>query len=147
MKPAVEQLFFVLAGTVFGLVLSRTGATDYNFIQAMFLIEDVQLYGIIGTAIAVTLPGLWLLKRYGRTATGQPIQVSPKPVHRGNLVGGVIFGVGWSMTGMCPGPVLVNIGEGKLYALAAFAGVLVGAGLVGVLYPRLQRLLGLPPIG
>ncbi len=147
MKPAIEQVFFVLAGTVFGLVLSRTGATDYNFIQAMFLAEDFQLYGIIGTAIAVTLPGLWLLKRYGRTATGQPIQVSPKPVHRGNLVGGAIFGVGWAMTGMCPGPVLVNIGEGKLYALAAFAGVLVGAGLVGVFYPRLQRLLGLPPIG
>lgn len=147
MKPAIEQLFFVLAGTVFGLVLSRAGATDYNFIQAMFLGEDFQLYGIIGTAIAVTLPGLWLIKRYGRTATGQPIKVSPKPVHRGNLVGGVIFGVGWAMTGMCPGPVLVNIGEGKLYALAAFAGVLVGAGLVGVLYPRLQRLMGLPPIG
>jgi uncharacterized protein len=50
------------------------------------------------------------------------------------------------MTGMCPGPILVNIGEGKLYALAALAGALSGTALFGVIYPRLQRSFGLPPL-
>ena len=133
-------------GLVFGFVLSRSGAADYDFIQAMFLFESVQLYGIIGTAVVLTAPALWAIKRHGRTALGRPIAIELKPLHRGNIVGGVVFGVGWSITGMCPGPMLVNIGEGKIYALAALAGALTGAALFGSLYPRLWRPFKLPPL-
>ena len=52
-------------------------------------------------------------------------------MNRGTVVGSLLFGVGWSITGMCPGPILVNIGEGKVYALAALAGALAGAALFG----------------
>ena len=138
---------YVLFGTAFGFVLSRSGAADYDYIQGMFLLDSFQLYGIIGTAVAVTAPGLWLLKRAGRTALGDPIRVKPKPRHPGNVVGGVLFGAGWSITGMCPGPILVNVGEGKVYALGALAGVLVGAALFGVLYDRFQGPLRLPALG
>jgi uncharacterized membrane protein YedE/YeeE len=137
---------YVALGAVFGFVLSRSGAADYNYIQRMFLFEDVQLYGIIGTAVALTAPGLWLVRRHGRTALGVPLRVEMKPLHRGNVAGGLLFGAGWSMAGMCPGPILVNIGEGKLYALAALAGALIGAGLFGSLYSRLQQPLALPPM-
>lgn len=138
--------FYLVLGTVFGFVLSRAGAADYNYIQGMFLFDEFQLYGIIGTAVVVTAPGLYLLKRHGKTLTGRKLLVEQKPGHRGNLVGGVIFGVGWAITGMCPGPILVNIGEGKVYALAALAGALVGAGAFGTLYPRLTRPFRLPPL-
>jgi len=137
---------YLIFGTAFGWVLSRSGAADYDFIQRMFLFESFQLYGILGTAVAVTAPGLWLLKRAGRTATGKPLRVTPKPRHPGNVLGGVLFGIGWSITGMCPGPILVNLGEGKLYAVGALAGVLVGAGAFGVLYPRLSGALRLPKL-
>jgi uncharacterized membrane protein YedE/YeeE len=137
---------YLSLGAIFGFLLSRSGAADYNYIQRMFLFEDFQLYGIIGTAVALTAPGLWLIQRYGRTAFGGVIHVELKPLHRGNVVGGLLFGAGWSIAGMCPGPILVNIGEGKLYAVAALAGALGGAGLFGVLYPRLQRPLALPPL-
>ena len=142
MLPAL----FLILGTLFGLALSRSGAADYDFIQGMFLFTNLQLYGIMGAAVVVAAPGLWLIKRYGRSLSGAPIVVTPKPLHRGNLVGGVLFGIGWSITGMCPGPILVNIGEGKLYALAALAGGLCGAALLGWLYPRLQRALHLPAV-
>jgi hypothetical protein len=142
----MTTLLYVVLGAAFGFVLSRSGAADYDYIQAMFLFEDVQLYGIMGTAVAVTAPGLWLLKRHGRTAFGAPLSVKPKPRHRGNVVGGVLFGIGWAITGMCPGPILVNVGEGKFYALGALAGVLCGTTLFGVLYERLQRPLGLPAL-
>ena len=133
-------------GALFGFVLSRSGAADYNYIQAMFLFESFQLYGIIGTAVVLTAAGIHLIRRRGLTALGRPVAIELKPLHRGNLVGGVLFGIGWSITGMCPGPIVVNIGEGKVYAIAALAGALVGAAVFGVAYPRLQRPLALPPL-
>jgi uncharacterized membrane protein YedE/YeeE len=141
-----ERIFHVAFGVVFGLILSRSGATDYGVVQGMFLLEDFRLYGIIGVAVMVIAPGLWLIKRHGRTLTGAPIHIPTKPRHRGNVLGGILFGVGWALTGMCPGPVMVNLGEGKLYAWAALAGALVGTSLMGVLYPRLVGPLGLPPL-
>jgi uncharacterized membrane protein YedE/YeeE len=135
---------YLLLGTLFGFVLSRSGAADYNYIQAMFLFTNFQLYGIIGTGVVLTAPGLWLIKRYGRTAFGTPIHIDTKPRNRGNVAGGILFGIGWSMAGMCPGPIFVNIGEGKIYALAALAGALVGAGAFGAVYTRLQGIFGLP---
>lgn len=141
----LSTLFLVL-GAIFGFVLSRSGAADYDFIQRMFLFESVQLYGIIGTAVLVTAPGLWLLQRYGRTLSGQPIKVELKPAHRGNIIGGVLFGIGWSIAGMCPGPIFVNIGEGKIYALATLAGALVGTRAFSAVYARLQPALRLPAL-
>lgn len=71
MKTAHVFVIFVL-GIVFGVTLSRSGAADYTFIQEMFLFEDIQLYGIIGSAVVFTAPGLYLLKRYGKTVSGRP---------------------------------------------------------------------------
>lgn len=139
------MLLYLLLGTAFGFILSRSGAADYNYIQGMFLLEEFQLYGIIATAVALTAPGLWLVKQVGRTRRG-PVKLEPRSLNRGNIAGGLLFGVGWSIAGMCPGPIFVNIGEGKIYALAALAGALVGAGVFGTLYTRLQRAFRLPPL-
>src|SRR5205814_2521144 len=96
-KPSM--IVYLILGTIFGFILSRSGAADYNYIQGMFLFERFQLYGIIGTAVALTAPGLWILKRFGRTVSGRPIEIELKPLHRGNIAGGLLFGVGWSMAG------------------------------------------------
>lgn len=142
----MTTLLSLIFGIGFGYVLSRSGAADYTYIQEMFLLESFQLYGIIGTAVVLTTPVVWLLKRHGRTLTGAPVNVEAKPGHRGNVVGGLLFGIGWSIAGMCPGPILVNIGEGKVYAIAALAGALVGTALFGKLYLLLQAPLRLPPM-
>ena len=139
-------LLYLVLGTAFGIVLSRSGAADYDVVQGMFLLESFQLWGIMAVAVLVTAPGLRLLKRRGRDAFGAPLHVTPKPRHPGNVVGGILFGVGWSITGMCPGPIFVNVGEGKLYALGALAGALVGAAAFSVLYERLPRALRLPAL-
>ena len=138
-------LFFVF-GTIFGFALSRSGATDYDFIQRMFLLESFQLYGIIGTAVVLTMPALWILKRRGTSLSGEPLEFLPKSRTRGNIVGGILFGVGWSITGMCPGPILVNIGEGKIYAIAALLGTLAGVSLFASAYEKLVRPLRLPEL-
>lgn len=139
-------LLYIVLGTIFGFVLSRSGAADYDYIQGMFLFERFQLYGIIGTAVVLTAPGLWLIKRHGTTLLGKPVRIELKAQHRGTVLGGILFGIGWSICGMCPGPILVNIGEGKLYAFGALAGSVAGAALFGVLYPALQPPLHMPPL-
>src|SRR6476660_6006069 len=139
-------VLYVALGTIFGFVMSRSGAADYDQIQSMFLFRSFQLYGILGTAAVLTAAGLWIIKQRGRTALGRPLKIELKPLHRGNVAGGVLCGIGWSIAGMCPGPILVNIGEGKVYALAALAGALSGASLLGAVYPRLQKPLRLPPL-
>jgi len=139
-------LLYLILGTVFGFILSRSGAADYGFIQGMFLFTEFQLYGIIAVAVLITAPGIWLIKQRGRTLLGQRLSIEMKPFHGGNLAGGILFGIGWSIAGMCPGPIMVNIGEGKIYALAALAGALVGASLLGWFYSALQRPFGLPPL-
>ena len=140
----MDRLLFLALGTAFGCALHRSGATDYDTIQGMFLLQDFQLWGVMGTALAITAPGLRLLRRYGRTAAGAPLAVKPKPRNPGNWVGGAIFGVGWSITGMCPGPIFVNLGAGRLHALAALAGALAGTALLASCYPRLASALRLP---
>ncbi len=139
-------LLYLTLGTLFGFVLSRSGAADYDYIQGMFLFERFQLYGIIGVGVALAAPGLWLLKRHGRSVSGRALEIERKELHRGIVAGGLLFGVGWSIAGMCPGPILVNIGEGKLYAFAALAGALAGAGLFGTLYAPLRPVFKLPPL-
>ena len=139
-------LLYLVLGTIFGFALSRSGAADYDYIQGMFLFERFQLYGILATGVLFTAPGLWLIKRRARTLSGKPIEIELKPMNKGTIAGSLLFGVGWSLTGMCPGPILVNIGEGKVYARAALAGAVAGAALFGSLYERLQPLFGLPAL-
>jgi len=139
-------LVYLVLGTVFGFILSRSGAADYNYIQGMFLLEEFQLFGIMAVAVVLAAPGVWLIKRRGRTLLGTPVAIELKGLHRGNVVGGVLFGIGWSITGMCPGPIIVNIGEGKIYAVAALAGALTGAAAFGSLYERLERPFRLPAL-
>jgi uncharacterized membrane protein YedE/YeeE len=139
-------LLYIALGTIFGFVLSRSGAADYDYIQGMFLFQRFQLYGILATGVLLTAPGLWLIKKRARTITGRPIAIERKSLNRGTIAGSLLFGVGWSITGMCPGPILVNIGEGKVYAVGALAGALAGAALFGSVYDRLQKPFGLAPL-
>jgi len=139
-----RSALFLFLGTIFGLTLSRGGATDYDIIQQMFLFESFQLYGILGVSVGVTALGLFVLKRRGKTANGATLVIPRKALHRGTVLGSIFFGIGWSMTGMCPGPIFVNIGEGKLYALSALVGALLGAYVLGAVYPALKERLGLP---
>jgi uncharacterized membrane protein YedE/YeeE len=136
----LTRIAYVLLGTAFGFFLSRSGAADYNYIQAMFLFTNPQLFLIMGMAVAIAGPGLWLIKRHGRSVAGERLAFPVRPLQRGQLVGGALFGVGWSIAGMCPGPVWVNIGEGKLYAVAALAGALTGTALFGWMAPRIRAL-------
>ena len=119
-------------GALFGFVLSRGRASDYDTIAGMFQLSDLHLFGVIGGAIATAAIGLWLIRRGGnRTITGAPVDLRRKPWQPGAFVGGLVLGAGWALSGACPGTSLVQVGEGKLLAVFTVGGILLGTYLFG----------------
>ena len=116
-------------GAIFGFVLQRVGATDYDAIAKMFLLEDLHLAGVIGIAMIVAGVGLGWVRR-ARTGVlarfASVVQV--KPMKPGLVIGAMLFGAGWAITGTCPGTGLAQLGEGKWMALFTVAGMFIGAG-------------------
>lgn len=122
-----RHIFF---GLVFGLVLVRVGATSFDAIAGMFLLSDLHLVGVIGSAVALNALGLWWLRRGQiRSREGAPLALATKPLVPGLAVGALLFGAGWALSGTCPGTALAQIGEGKLAGLVTFAGIVAGAWL------------------
>jgi hypothetical protein len=117
-------------GVLFGFVLSRAGATDYDAIAGMFLMQDLRLMGVIAIAVLTAAPILYLLRRRGLAcADGCRYRLEQKPAKRGLVLGSALFGAGWALTGTCPGTSLAQLGEGKLMAIVTIAGILLGAAL------------------
>jgi uncharacterized membrane protein YedE/YeeE len=119
MKKHLPYLFW---GLGFGFIISRCGAVRFDYIRDMFLFKSAQLYFVIGGAIAVALPLFAWLK--AKKLKG--LQWPHRRMTPGTLPGAAIFGIGWAVTGTCPGPAVVQIGEGHFVALATVAGIFVG---------------------
>lgn len=129
-----KMIGFLLFGGLFGFLLSRAGATTYDFYANLFLFEDMRLAIVIGSAVAVGAPGVWLLKRARAKALfdGKPIAFKPKGMKRELPVGAVLLGLGWGIAGACPGTVMAMLGEGKFASLFVIAGVLAGTYAYGL---------------
>lgn len=137
----MKSLKFILAGILFGIVMSKSEAISWYRIQEMFRFQSFHMYGIIGTAVVLGILAVWIIKKFKlRDFQGNPIVFHPKEksVPR-YLIGGTIFGLGWALTGACPGPMFVNIGYNYWPILIAIAGGLAGTYLYGVLKERLPH--------
>ena len=94
----------------------------------------------LGAAVAGGMVSIALIKALGqRTAAGKPIEFKDKPYHKGTIIGGASFGVGWAVTGACPGPIYAQIGSGEWLALTTLAGALSGAYVYALLKSRLPH--------
>ena len=127
---------FLLMGAAFGFILSRAGATTYDYYAKLFLFEDLQLMWVIATAALVGAVGVAILKKLGtRTLVGgEAIAFQGKPWKKGLVAGSLLFGAGWGLAGACPGTALAMLGEGKLMAGFSIVGILLGTYLYGVLH-------------
>ncbi|MFO7542478.1 MAG: DUF6691 family protein [Thiobacillus sp.] len=133
---------YLLAGLAFGFVMIKSEAASWYRIMEMFHFQSFHMFGIMATAIATGLTGILLLKRYGRALTldGSPIVIPSKEAGRINyILGGLIFGLGWGIIGLCPGPIFSLVGMGSIGALAALAGALHGTWLYGLVKNRLPH--------
>ncbi len=128
MRGALVQLGL---GGLFGAALARSGAADFDAMQRMFLFEDAHLLLLAAATTATAALGLFLLRR-SPWAAG--VRMPRRAVQRGSVLGGVIFGLGWAISGTCPGTALVQLGSGHVVALATITGML----LANRLYPALR---------
>lgn len=139
---ALGFLPYVAVGTFFGTVLVKSEVVSWYRIQEMFRFQSFHMYGVIGSAVVTAALALWLLRRFGvRSLGGAPLQVPPKVLGRGTRywLGGSLFGLGWALTGACPGPLFALVGSGSSVFLVAIAAALAGTSVYGLLRPRLPH--------
>lgn len=135
--PLRGRSVVVLAfGVALGYALSRIGFTSYTELHAMFVFADLRLFFVFTGGVAAVAVGLFATRRFR--------SLPRRAIHRGTIVGGVLFGLGWAIAGACPGVAFVQLGEGKLWALASLAGIVAGTLACSVLQrsPRGHALLG-----
>jgi uncharacterized membrane protein YedE/YeeE len=135
-------IVYLLLGTAFGIVLTRSEVLSWFRIQEMFHFQSFRMYGIIGSAVATAAVSIAVIKAAGlKSASGEPITLQPKPLNRGiqYAAGGTIFGVGWALTGACPGPLFALIGNGVTVMTVAVVSALAGTWTYGWLHPRLPH--------
>ncbi len=115
-------------GLLFGVVLSWAQVTDPRVIQAMLLLKEPDVFLLMGSAIAVSSAGIWLLRLRGVRAvsSGEPITWERTTPQGRHVLGSAMFGLGWALTQSCPGPVAAMMGQGKLGGITVGAGIFVG---------------------
>jgi uncharacterized membrane protein YedE/YeeE len=103
---------------VFGFALSRIGFSNYDELHKMFVFADWRMFFTFAGGLVLATVLFKVLFR-GR------FQVS-RPIHKGSILGGVLFGTGWALAGGCPSVPLVQLGEGKVAALFTIGGIVSG---------------------
>lgn len=137
----MKLIKFLFTGIIFGIVMAKSEAFSWYRIQEMFRFQSFHMYGIIGTAVTLGLIGVALIKKFKlRDMSGNPILFFPKEksVWR-YLLGGTIFGLGWALSGACPGPMVVNIGYGYYAMIIVFFFAIVGTYLYGAIKDKLPH--------
>ncbi len=140
MKKVPSFLYFI-PGMLFGFILLRAEVVSWFRIQEMFNFQSFHMYGTIGSAVAVGAISILLIKKFkAKSLEGQTIIVTP-PTYRwkANVIGGMLFGLGWALTGACPGPIYSLIGARNLPYVIVFSAAAFGAVLYDFLKSKLPQ--------
>jgi uncharacterized membrane protein YedE/YeeE len=132
---------FLLLGIFFGIILIKTQVASWFRIQEMFRFQSFHMFGVIFSAVVILIIVILLLKRFNiKSFNGEPLPLTPKKwsIPR-YLVGGIIFGFGWALTGACPGPLYSLIGSGFLIILVPLGSALLGTYVYGLVRDKLPH--------
>ncbi len=131
---------FLLAGTLFGALLIKGEVISWFRIQEMFRLQSFHMFGIIISAIIIGALSIIIIKKFKlKSLDGETIHISEKKFHYGNIYGGLIFGLGWAITGACPGPIFAQIGSGYLAVGLTFLSAIFGTWVYGLLRNKLPH--------
>lgn len=131
---------YFLIGIVFGIVFVKAEVISWFRIQEMFRFESFHMYGIIGSAVLVGLISIQLIKLLKLKAlNGETISLAPKTFDKGKIFGALLFGIGWALTGACPGPLFAQIGAGFPAVLITLLSAILGTWVYGLIRRRLPH--------
>ncbi|MBK9417641.1 MAG: YeeE/YedE family protein [Flavobacteriales bacterium] len=138
--PWWHNLKYSAWGVLFGIVFVKAEIISWFRIQEMFRFESFHMYGVIGTAVVVGLISVQLIKRYHiRTVHGETVHIADKTFNKGQVYGGLMFGLGWAITGACPGPLFAQIGAGYSVVIVTFLSAWMGTYVYGLLREKLPH--------
>lgn len=130
--PWYYHLKYLITGIMFGIVFVKAEVVSWFRIQEMFRLESFHMYGVIGSAVLVGLISVQIIKRFDiRTIHGEKIVFTPKVFNKGQIYGGLIFGLGWGITGACPGPLFAQIGLGATVVIITLLSAIAGTWVYG----------------
>lgn len=134
------NLKYMIVGIVFGIVFVKAEIVSWFRIQEMFRLDSFHMYGVIGSAVAVGLLSVWLIRKLDiRTLSGEHVSIADKVFDQGQIYGGVVFGIGWAITGACPGPLFAQIGAGYGAVAVTLLSAIAGTWVYGLIRAKLPH--------
>jgi uncharacterized membrane protein YedE/YeeE len=141
MKP-MRLIPYLVLGTAFGLVLTKTEVISWFRIVEMFHFKSFHMYGVIGSAVAVGALSLRLMRSFNvKSAQGDDLKIETKKLGTGRryLLGGTVFGLGWGLAGACPGPMFALIGNGVSVAVVILISATIGTRTYAAIHNKLPH--------
>jgi len=139
-KPWYSNLKYLVVGAIFGIVFVKAEIISWFRIQEMFRFESFHMYGVIGTAVVVGMISVQIIKaRKAKSIEGEEIVIHDKEFNKGQIYGGLIFGLGWAITGACPGPLFAQMGAGFTVVIVTFLSAVLGTWVYGKFRDKLPH--------
>jgi len=138
--PFWHNIKYLFAGILFGIALVKSEVVSWFRIQEMFRLQSFHMYGVIGTAVVTGMISVGLIKKFNiKTIAGESIHFPKKKFNKGQIIGGLIFGFGWAMTGACPGPLFAQLGAGFTVISVVILSAVAGTWVYGKLRDKLPH--------
>jgi len=135
-----HNIKYLLVGVIFGIVFIKAEIVSWYRIQEMFRFQSFHMYGVIGTAVLVGMISVWLIKKFNiKTIYGEEIIFHEKKFNKGQIIGGLVFGFGWAITGACPGPIFAQIGSGISVMVVTLLFAIIGTWVYGLIREKLPH--------
>lgn len=135
-----HNIKYLIVGILFGIVFIKAEIISWFRIQEMFRLQSFHMYGVIGSAVLVGMISVFIIKKMGiRTIYGEQIVLHPKQFNKGQIYGGLIFGLGWGIVGACPGPLFAQIGTGATVIIVTLLSAIAGTWVYGLLRDKLPH--------
>ncbi len=135
-----SNIKYLAMGMLFGVIAVKSEIISWYRIQEMFRLQSFHMYGVIGTAVVVGIISIRIIKKVKiKTLQGEQVVFHKKQFHWGNVIGGLIFGLGWAITGACPGPLFAQIGSGFTVVIVTLLSAIAGTWVYGLVQEKLPH--------
>lgn len=136
----MKNLKYAIVGIIFGIVFVKAEIISWFRIQEMFRFQSFHMFGVIGTAVVVGLISVQIIKRFHlKTLSGEQVSINSKTFNKGTIIGSLLFGFGWAITGACPGPLFAEVGSGYWAILVTLLSAILGTWTYGYFRDKLPH--------
>jgi uncharacterized membrane protein YedE/YeeE len=135
-----HNLKYLFVGLLFGIVFIKAEIISWYRIQEMFRFQSFHMYGVIGSAVVVGVISVFIIKKINiKTIYGEKVEFHDKKFNKGQIIGGLLFGFGWAITGACPGPIFAQIGFGVTVMIVTLLFAILGTWVYGFFREKLPH--------